>query len=290
MLFVLFNFSLETSQLAHYKCSGRSFETPFQYPTFRMLLLKPVWIYAVVSFWVSCARGHFSTLRNIWDSSYFSCIVVVMSSIFVPLETWIVLRNFEWDTMFGVSNHPHSVSVVLAAANLAHVLSAVVGCVFSVHILQSYGISALIRMSIGSFTLFFCSIGVFQDTLLYAGSSEEYHKGVPSTLFDFISSGTFHDSYLIFSLVFGPPFVGLSIVWNSGYTPQDRHNFISSLYTESWKQILFTNGAMVSLWMVGLLPQSFGLFCMGLINFLVISTHLCVITPLLLSRTKESVK
>ncbi|KAL5256440.1 hypothetical protein ACHWQZ_G011619 [Mnemiopsis leidyi] len=205
-----------------------------------MLLLKPVWIYAVVSFWVSCARSHFSALRNIWDSSYFSCIVVVMSTIFVPLETWIVLRNFEWDTIFRVSNQPETVSVVLAAANLAHVLSAVVGYIISVHILQSHGISALIRSSIGCFTLFFCSIGVFQETLLYAGSSEEYHKGISLTLSDFISSGTFHDSYLIFSLVFGPPFIGLAVVWNSGYTPQDRGNFLTALYVESGKQVLGT--------------------------------------------------
>lgn len=249
-----------------------------------------MWIYAVVSFWVSCARSHFSALRNIWDSSYFSCIVVVMSTIFVPLETWIVLRNFEWDTIFRVSNQPETVSVVLAAANLAHVLSAVVGYIISVHILQSHGVSALIRSSIGCFTLFFCSIGVFQETLLYAGSSEEYHKGISLTLSDFISSGTFHDSYLIFSLVFGPPFIGLAVVWNSGYTPQDRGNFLTALYVESGKQVLVTNGSLISLWIAGLLPGGFCLSRLGLINFLIISTHLFVITPLLLSRTKERVK
>ena len=89
---------------------------------FRMLVLKPIWIYASVSFLVGCGRSHVTSLHNIWASSLFSAIIVMISTIFVPLETWIVLRNFEWDTLFRVAKTPEMVSLVLSAANLCHVL------------------------------------------------------------------------------------------------------------------------------------------------------------------------
>ena len=237
--------------------------------------------------WVACGRAHFSSHPNIWNPPYLSVILLVISSVFVPLETWIVLRNFEWETMFRLPPTPANISHVVTLANLSHVISTVVGYRISMCLLKRYGVKPLIRSSLSCFTLFFVAVGLFQDTLLYAGSRLEYHRGVSSTLSDFLRSSTFTDSYIIFTVVFGTPFLCLAVVWNSGYTSLEHRGFLNSLYVESKKQVVFVNLVLILLWLSGLLPSTFSLFRLGFINLLLIIAYLGLVTPLLFSSTKE---
>lgn len=51
--------------------------------------------------------------------------------------------------------------------------------------------------------------GMFWDTLMYAGTYQEYHDGVPKTFVDFFYTDRFQDAYIIFFCIFGPPFYAL---------------------------------------------------------------------------------
>ena len=212
-----------------------------------------------------------------------------MAVVFVPIESWIIQRNFDWETMFQVSYSSDLVPHVISFTILSQVLTTIVAYKIGLYILDVHGLKTLAKSSILSLSVFFTSIGLFHDTLLYAGSLEEYHSGVSKSFFEFFSTKRFEEAYVTFSLVFGPPMFYISISWNSGYTKQEKLSFIWCLFTMVIQLGFLINLVYMLLWISGAVPPSYDLNRLAITNGVYLASHFGYIAPLLLSSTKEKI-
>ena len=211
-----------------------------------------------------------------------------MTIAFVPIESWVIQRHLEWETMFLLPDITDSLaSSIVSTAMFSQIVSILVGYKVGLHLLKSHGIQSLIRASIVTLSIFFTAIGLFYDTLLYPGTSEEYHRGDTATLAQFLISQRCRDAYITFSLVFGPPFFCLSLYWNSGYKKKEKFTFVLSLYKEVLQTGLMINMVYFIMWGLGAMPLSYGIYRLAVTNGVFFIAHFSYITPLLLCSTQK---
>ena len=251
-----------------------------------MLFLEPFWVYASVAFLVACGRRQLLEVDNIWGNPYFTKILVMIAGVFVPVENWILHKHTAWETTFLMENL--SQSSIIALVSLLHIFSTLTGYWLSVYQLRNYGPDSVIKSSMWAFSIFFATQGMFYDTLLYSGSYQEFHAGVEKTFESFFFTERFHDAYIIFFLIFGPVFYYLAISWNSGSTKEESISFIKQLTREAVQNgVILTLGYFLAC-VLGMLPPKFGLWRMVYILVMHFICHLLVISPLLISSTKQS--
>ena len=251
-----------------------------------MIFIKPFWIFGTVTFWMACGRQYLQSSKK-QQGKIFISILLVMSVLFVPIESWVIQRNFEWEVMFQIPKSSNLVTHVTSLAILSQMISTVAGYKIGMYILESNGIKSLVKSSIASLSVFFVAIGLFYDTLFYAGSPEEYHRGVTKSFTEFFFTERFKEAYLIFGMVFAPPMYYLSISWNSGHSKVEKLLFIQNLYSIVLQLGFILNVVYIILWILGVLPISYGLNRLIITNCVYLATHFSYITPLLLSSTKE---
>ena len=250
-----------------------------------MLLLEPFWVYSSVAMCVACGRKELLKVTDIWGNRYFSSILIMIAGVFVPVENWVLHRHPDWETTFLVKTV--SDSTLIALASLLHILIALSGYWLSMHLLRNYGEDAVIKSTMWAFSIFFCVQGLFHDSFMYSGTYEEYHDGVEKSFLSFFATDRFFDAYIVFFLLYGPPFYYLIVSWNAGYPREERNNFNWKMGREVVLHAAFITGVYVIVWGVGLLPPKFDLsrlLPMYLIHF---TSHLLVVLPLYLSPTKE---
>ena len=182
------------------------------------------------------------------------------------------------------------VPVVVSLACLSHVVTAVAAYYTGVSLLQAGRLDLVIKIAMCSFTVFFGCIGVFWDTLLYAGTYAQYHSGIRMSITDFLFTARFLDAYCFFSLTFGSAFFFLALSFNKGGSRDETCSFINTLYREMWLQSGAVCGGYGALWALGLLPGSWDLSRMLIAGVIILVCHFLIITPLKLCPTKEGLE
>ena len=242
-------------------------------------------MYASVSFCVSCGRRQLLLVEHVWGNIYFSSILILIATVFAPVESWVLYRNTAWETSFVLENI--SDSSVMALTSLVHIGSALLAYGASMYLLRSHGQGAVIKSAIWTFNLFFLLQGLFYDTLLYSGTYEEFHAAVIKSYWSFFTSSQFFDAYLVFFLFFGPPFYGLAIHLNNGCTESEHAEFIMKLKKEAVKDGLMIIGIYLFLYSVGAFPNKFGLWRLIPMFIMFVIPNTLLILPLYLCNTKE---
>ena len=242
-------------------------------------------MFASVGFCIACGRRQLVHVKDIWGNRYFSTILIMMAAVFVPVENWILHQQTGWETTFMFKET--SDSTVIALATLLHILVALFSYWLSMFILHRFGPDMLIKMSMWAFTIFFVAQGMFYETLMYPGTYEEYHSGVPKTFWSFFLSDTFVEVYIVFFAFFGPAFYFVCITWNSGGTKEELRCFIRQLLDEILLHAAVIYGSYFSLCILGLLPKGWDLWRLIPIFVSHFIPHIFLIIPLCFCPTKE---
>ena len=250
-----------------------------------MLVLEPFWVYASVSFCVTCGRRQLSRVESVWGNVYFSYILILITAVFAPVENWVLHRNTDWESSFLLEKI--SDSSVIALASLIHILSALLSYSASMYLLRRHGQDAVLKSAIWSFSIFFLFQGLFYDSLMYSGTYDEFHAGIPKSYWSFFYSSRFFDAYIVFFLFYGPPFYGLAIFLNNGCTKAEHEDFLKKLKLEAVKDGSIICSVYVFLYILGILPDKFDLWRLVPMMTMHIIPHSLLLLPLHLCKTKE---
>ena len=252
-----------------------------------MLKLEPFWVYASVAFLVLCGRRQLVQVSHVWGNHYCSSFLVLIAAVFAPVENWIMLKHTDWETTF-ILRSAHDTPVI-ALASCLHVTLAIFAYGVSMFILNAYGEGAVMKSAMWAFSIFFSAQGMFYDCLMYSGTFDEYHAGVIKSFWSFFLTDRFCDAYIIFSLLYGPPFFAMSIYLNSGCKAAEKRRFIEELTREALLHAGIICGVYIFLYSLGMLPAKFGIWRLVPTLLMHFSFHLAVIAPQFLCSTQEVV-
>lgn len=182
--------------------------------TAAMIQVDVFWSFAMGASLATLAGERLKKETSIIVNKYFIYTVCYLSLIFSPSGVYLLWQHTGWETMFFFGPEDlHGIFPCLFA--LTNVLLGVIGFVLCAYLVREGNDGTAHALWTTSYTCMFAILTFGYDRFIYAGSLEDWRKGVRYYVEDFFTSEVFF-TLLVMSVFVLPPLYYAMTIWPSG--------------------------------------------------------------------------